>query len=62
MENVSVALATGRSIMVITGHISNWESLTNILYREKVTPSDGNFHTSTRVHCPEGGCDYPACI
>jgi lauroyl/myristoyl acyltransferase len=30
MENVESALATGRAIMCITGHISNWEILANI--------------------------------
>ena len=30
MKNVESALATGRSIMCVTGHISNWENLANI--------------------------------
>jgi KDO2-lipid IV(A) lauroyltransferase len=30
MENVDAALATGRGLMCITGHISNWEILANI--------------------------------
>ena len=44
MENVESALADGRAIMIITGHISNWEILANvaIFIGSKLHHCDGN--------------------